>query len=239
MKVGEIVKLLFFDMEFANGKIPGSVFSFGYVITDEEFNILSEPADICINPDCEWNDYVAKNILAYPMETIEASPLFPACYEKIRSLFEEADIAVGFSVSNDNSALRRACLRYELSPFPYFWFDMEKLCRRTDKHRGAHGLAGCVTAWCGKTPENQHRSDGDALATMHLMRAICRDSHIDAEMLITAFPECAGDTIAVQNQQKKTRNTHTGGRNSQKRRHHRPRKKANTQAQTNAEGEAK
>lgn len=229
MKVGEIVKLLFFDMEFANGKIPGSVFSFGYVITDEEFNILSGTADICINPDCEWNDYVAKNILAYPMETIEASPLFPACYEKIRALFEEADIAVGFSVSNDNSALRRACLRYELSPFPYFWFDMEKLCRRTDKHRGAHGLAGCVTAWCGDAPENQHRSDGDALATMHLMRAICRDSHIDAEMLITAFPECAGDTIAVQPPQKRAKNAHTGGR---KRRRSRHGKKKDTEAIT-------
>ena len=236
MKVGEILKLLFFDMEFANGKIPGSVFSFGYVITDEEFNILSGPADICINPDCEWNDYVAKNILAYPMETIEASPLFPACYEKIRSLFEEADIAVGFSVSNDNSALRRACLRYELSPFPYFWFDMEKLCRRTDKHRGAHGLAGCVTAWCGEAPENQHRSDGDALATMHLMRAICNDSHIDAEMLITAFPECAGDTIAAQNPPKRAKNAHTGGR---RRHHHRPRKKPNTNTQADVKGESK
>ena len=93
-------------MEFANGKIGGSVFSFGYLMTDEEFNILTPPADICINPDCEWNEYVAKNILAYPMETIEASPLFPECYENIRALFAEADIAVGFSVSNDVAGQR-------------------------------------------------------------------------------------------------------------------------------------
>ena len=236
--MGEILKLLFFDMEFVNGKIPGSVFSLGYVMTDEEFNILSGPADICINPDCEWNEYVAKNILAYPMETIEESPLFPACYEEIRALFAEADIAVGFSVSNDVSALRRACLRYELAPIPYFWFDMERVCKRANKHRGAHGLAGCVTAWCGEAPENQHRSDGDALATMHLMRAICRDAHIDAEMLITAYPECAGDTIAPQNQQKKLRNVHRGGKNGSKRRHHRPRKKTPAQEKATAEGEA-
>ena len=91
--MGEDLKLLFFDMEFANGKIPGSVFSFGYLMTDEEFNIVTPPADICINPDCKWNEYVAKNILAYPMETIEASPLFPDCYEAIKALFAEADIA--------------------------------------------------------------------------------------------------------------------------------------------------
>lgn len=91
---GEILKLLFFDMEFANGKIPGSVFSFGYVITDEEFNILAGPTDICMNPDCEWNEYVAKNILAYPMESIETSPLFPDRYEVIKDLFASVDVAV-------------------------------------------------------------------------------------------------------------------------------------------------
>ena len=233
------MKILFFDMEFANGKIPGSVFSFGYVVTDEEFNILSGPADICINPDCEWNEYVAKNILAYPMETIENSPIFPNCYEEIKSLFAEADIAVGFSVSNDISALRRVCERYELSPILYSWFDMEKLCRYVDKHREAHGLAGCVTAWCGEAPENQHRSDGDALATMHLMRAICEDAHVDGEMLTIAYPECAGDTIVMQNQPKKAKNTQTGSKNGKKRRRRRPHKKNSTEKKVNVEGETK
>ncbi len=236
------MKLLFFDMEFANGKIGGSVFSFGYVITDEEFNILSGPADICINPDCEWNEYVAKNILAYPMETIEASPLFPDCYEEIKSLFNEADVAVGFSVSNDVTALRRVCERYALSPILYRWFDMEKLCRRADKHREAHGLAGYVTAWCGQAPENQHRSDGDALATMHLMRAVCRDAHVDAEMLTIAYPECCGDTT-VQNQPKKAKSKQTSSKNSQKdgqkRRRPRRRKKKNAEAKASTEGETK
>ena len=236
--MGEILKLLFFDMEFANGKIPGSVFSFGYVVTDEEFNILRGPADICINPDCEWNEYVAKNILAYPMEIIEASPFFPACYEKIRALFAEADIAVGFSVSNDISALRHVCERYALCPILYSWFDMEKLCRIADKHREARGLAGCVTAWCGQSPINQHRSDGDALATMHLMRAICEDAHVDGEMLIVAYPECAGDTISMQGQSKKGKNAQTGNKNSKKRRRPRHRKK-NTDTATGAEGEIK
>ena len=223
-------------MEFANGKVPGSIYSLGYVMTDEDFNILSDPTDICINPDCEWNSYVADKILAYPMETIEASPLFPACYEKIRALFAEADIAVGFSVNNDVTALRKVCERYKLSPIPYFWFDMERVCKRANKHRGAHGLAGCVTAWCGQAPENQHRSDGDALATMHLMRAICLDAHIDAEMLITAYPECAGDTIVAPNPQKRAKNGHTGNRKRHRPRH---RKKNTTEAKVPAEGEPK
>ena len=231
------MKLLFFDMEFANGKIPGSVFSFGYVVTDEEFNILSGPVDICINPDCEWNEYVAKNILAYPIETIEASPLFPACYEEIKALFDEADIAVGFSVGNDIAALRRACERYALSPILYSWFDMEKLCRMADKHREAHGLAGCVTAWCKAAPENQHRSDGDALATMHLMRAICRDAHVDGEMLTIAYPECAGDTSIAQEPPKKEKKPHTGSKNRRKRHHPRDKAKKKADVKADAKGE--
>ncbi|MBQ4274622.1 MAG: hypothetical protein IJB94_06615 [Clostridia bacterium] len=237
--MGEDLKLLFFDMEFANGKIPGSVFSFGYLMTDEEFNIVTPPADICINPDCKWNEYVAKNILAYPMETIEASPLFPDCYEAIKALFAEADIAVGFSVSNDVAALRQVCERYGLSPILYHWFDMEKLCRRADKHKEAHGLAGYVTAWCGQAPENQHRSDGDALATMHLMRAVCRDAHVDGEMLTIAYPECCGDTT-VQNQPKKKKNANTTNKNGKKRRRPRHRKKKSaTAADAPVEGETK
>ena len=234
------MKLLFFDMEFANGKIPGSVFSFGYVITDEEFHILSAPADICINPDCEWNDYVAKNILAYPMETIAQSPLFPACYEKIKDLFASVDMAIGFSVGNDITALKRVCERYELPPILYHWFDMEKLCRMADKHRDAHGLAGCVTAWCGQAPENQHRSDGDALATMHLMRAVCEDAHVDGEMLIVAYPECAGDTSSHPQEPQKSKKTHTSSKKGDKRkRYHRRKKTKNTDATTVAEGEPK
>ena len=228
------MKILFFDMEFANGKISGSVFSFGYLMTDEEFNILTEPTDICINPDCEWNEYVAKNILAYPMETIEASPLFPDCYGRIKDLFADADIAVGFSVGNDVTALRRVCERYGLDPIIYHWFDMEKLCRHANKHRDAHGLAGCVTAWCGKAPENQHRSDGDALATMHLMRAVCYDAHVDGEMLTLAYPECCGDTT-VQNQPKKDKSTHAKGRKRHRPRHRKKKSAPSTDAPVKGE----
>ena len=72
--------------------------------------------------------------------------------------------------------------------------------------------------------------------TMHLMRAICLDSHIDADMLITAYPECAGDTVMLQNRQKKPRKAHTGHKN---RHRHRSHKKPNINAQARTEGESK
>ncbi len=190
------MKLLFFDMEFANGQVPGSIYSFGYLITDELFRVLTPPCDILINPECEWNAYVEEHILAYPKSEVEAAPPFPEVYGRIRALFEEVDVAVGFSVSNDNRALKKDCERYGLELPIYQYFDIEKLCKLMKEHKEAHGLKGYATAWCGKEPDHAHRSDGDAVATMELFRAICVEKHVTADMVLEAFSECAG-TVTV------------------------------------------
>ena len=192
------MKLLFFDMEFADGKVPGSIYSLGYLMTDENFEIIRPQTDLIINPDSTWNDYVAKNILAYPMEVFDGAPKFSEVYEEIKSLFDEADIAVGFSVKNDTRELRRDCERYGLEPIRFFHFDTEQLCRMMPSHKEARGLGKCVKAWCGVIPENQHRSDGDAYATMLLMRAVCKANHVDPEMMVDAYPECVGESVTKQ-----------------------------------------
>lgn len=197
----EKMKLLFFDMEFADGRVPGSVFSFGYVVTDENFRILTPPTDICINPESSWNGYVLHHILAYPKKVIDASPNFPQVYRQIRKLFEKTDLAVGFAVKNDITALKKDCDRYSLPQIPYRWMDMEQLCRTLGEYPNAHGLAGYVQAWCKKVPEHQHRSDGDALATMLLLKAVCKAKHVTPEMLAEAFRDCTGYTLPPQKKQ--------------------------------------
>lgn len=188
------MRILFFDMEFADGKVPGSVYSFGYVVTDGNFKIKKAATDLLINPESTWNDYVRRNILAYPMAQVRSAPNFPAHYKRIKRLFRKADVAVGFALGNDTSALRKDCMRYGLEPIEYRYFDTEPLCRSLGDYPRARGLAKCVEAWCGKQPENQHRSDGDALATMMLLRAICKAKHATFEMVMEAYPECCGDT---------------------------------------------
>ena len=197
------MKILFFDMEFANGKVPGSIYSLGYLMTDENFDVIREPTDILMNPDATWNEYVETNILAYPKETVEVAPKFPALYDSLRALFVEADIAVGFAVNNDIRALRKNCERYGLEVFRFRALDMEKLCRKQEEHKEAHGLGGYVTAWCGEEPDNRHRSDGDAVATMMLFRAICRARHATPEMMLTVYPECCTSSLATAKKLKK------------------------------------
>ena len=183
------MKMLFFDMEFADGRVPGSIYSLGYVVTDENFKVLTPPTDVLINPESTWNGYVVRNILAYPKAKVCAAPNFAEQYKRIKKLFDRADIAVGFAVGNDVRSLRKDCERYDLPKLSYRALDMEQICRQMEEHRDAHGLAGYVEAWCGEVPKNQHRSDGDAYATMLLLREICKQKHVTPNMLIEAFPD--------------------------------------------------
>ena len=183
------MKIVFFDMEFANGKIPGSVYSIGYVQTDHKFKLTEPQTDLLMNPDCEWNAYVRSHILAYPMRIVKEAALFPVYYKRLKRLLCRADLVVGFAVKNDTVALRRACERYGLKPLDFECLDMERVCKFYKDHPEAHGLSGYVRAYCGEEPKNQHRSDGDAYATMMLLRAVCEQHGLSPKKIKQQFAD--------------------------------------------------
>ena len=197
------MKILFFDMEFANGKVQGSIYSFGYVLTDAKFRLVQPQTDILMNPECVFNDYVRKNILAYSLSTVQSASTFPAYYKRLKKLLMHADLAVGFAVGNDTAALRHACERYNLKVPGFKCLDMERLCKKFPAHRQAHGLSGCVEAWCGVSPANQHRSDGDAFATMMLLRAVCEAEHLEPKKLAKLFSDCIVPSLPPKEKKKK------------------------------------
>ena len=56
------MKYLFFDIECANCyNNCAKIFSLGYLITDEKFNVLHEKEDVLINPRDRFDWYVAKD----------------------------------------------------------------------------------------------------------------------------------------------------------------------------------
>ena len=84
-----MTKYLFFDIECANRDSDGRnmIYSFGYLLSDEQFNILCSEKDLVINPNVkEWDWYVLKKILAYSKKYVESQPKFPHLYEKIKKL---------------------------------------------------------------------------------------------------------------------------------------------------------
>lgn len=197
------MKILFFDMEFANGKIPGSVYSFGYVRTDRKFRLTEPQTDLLINPDCEWNDYVRRNILAYQMSTVKQASLFPAYYKRMKKLLCKSDLVVGFAVKNDTTALRKACERYGLKPLSFRCLDLERVCRSLRDYPQAHGLDGYVRAYTGIDPANRHRSDGDAYATMLLLKGICEKHGVDVRDVTKIYAAAFTDSLPQEMQEGK------------------------------------
>lgn len=209
------MKILFFDMEFANGQVPGSIYSIGYLMTDSRFRTVIKQTDLLINPECRWNWYVRKNILAYPIQKVETAPSFPQVYKKIQKLLKRADVAIGFAVSNDVTALKKACDRYGLPQLSFSYFDVEKLCKSMPEHPEAHGLSGYVKAWCSEIPTEWHRSDVDAYATMLLFKAVCEAKHVPAQFMLEAYEDCGGQ-VSAPRKKKALRDILFGGKQSKK-----------------------
>ena len=129
------MEYLFFDIEASEGR---SMCSFGYVLTDERFNILDKE-DILMNPEARFctQAYSRKNreekrgiTLAYPEKTFTKSPTFPKRYDRIKAMLEKPDrMIIGFSHVNDVRYLCVACRRYKKPFFSYRFFDVQDVYR--------------------------------------------------------------------------------------------------------------
>lgn len=175
------MRYVFFDIECADGG-KGSVCSFGYVITDENFSEL-ESDDIVINPDSKFHlagRSKRPNILfAYTEAEFRKAPLFPAFYEKIKFLLEADDqIVVGHSVQDDVNFLCKACERYQLPALKFKFTDSQSLYAQVYGCGGQIGLDRACEEFSIEKPMDVHKSEEDARAAMYVVRAICRSKGV-------------------------------------------------------------
>lgn len=170
------MKYLFFDTESANCRSDGNIFSFGYLITDENFNVLSPQTDIVINPRARFDGYVKKHILAYKTEELKSAPDFCGVYEQIRSLMTEKDVVcIGYGVANDLKFLNGDCARYKLEKISAEFYDVQTLIKQAEDRQGRK-LSVEYAELTGGTDENAHRSDADAYFTMRVAQEVCKKS---------------------------------------------------------------
>lgn len=190
------MKYLFFDIECANCyNNCAKIFSLGYLITDEKFNVLHEKEDVLINPRDRFDWYVAKKMMAYPREIFKDQPPFPDFYNRFKEMFEDPEtIVIGYAVTNDVHFLHDDCKRYNLPLFSYRFFDVQQLYARQPVNNTAKNLEDSVLSWYGEEPENLHRSDEDAYNTMRIMKAIAAFHNTDLPGLIEMYPDCGGET---------------------------------------------
>ncbi|MBE6690228.1 MAG: 3'-5' exonuclease [Ruminococcaceae bacterium] len=190
------MKYLFFDIECANCyNNCAKIFSLGYVITDEKFNILHEKEDVLINPKDRFDWYVAKKMMAYPRSIFANLPPFPDFYDRFKEMFEDPEtMVIGYAVTNDVHFLHDDCRRYGLAPFTYKFYDVQQLYARQPVNNTAKNLEDSVLSWYGEEPENMHRSDEDAYNTMRILKAIAAFHNTDLPGVLEMFPDCGGET---------------------------------------------
>ena len=190
------MKYLFFDIECANCyNNCAKIFSLGYLITDEKFNILHDKEDVLINPRDRFDWYVAKKMMAYPRSIFGALSAFPEFYDRFREMFEDPDtVVIGYAVTNDVHFLHDDCRRYGLTPYEYRFYDVQQIYARQPENNTAKNLEDSLLAWCGAEAENLHRSDEDAYNTMRILKAIAEYHGTDLAGILEMYPDCAGET---------------------------------------------
>lgn len=190
------MRYLFFDIECANCfNGNGKICSFGYVLTDTNFKVL-EKRDILINPRSKFHLRGAKDgiELAYPEEVFRAQPDFKHFYNEIKTLLTEKDqIVFGHSVSNDVGFIRSECVRYNLPPINYEFYDGQILFQKITNRQRNISLESISEYFGYNTDESVlHKSDDDAYVTMLSIKAMAERMGKSIEELIKLCPACYG-----------------------------------------------
>lgn len=178
---------LFFDCECANcfdGE--GKICSLGYVLTDDEFNII-EKEDVVINPKCEFDWYILspknKCQLAYSKDYFRIQPDFAAYYKNIKKLFTTGNRKVfGFAVDGDVSFVNTACERAGVDYIQFAAMDLKPILENEYKEKKK------LAEWCeflkiDISGFKAHRSVDDAEMTMLCCKELCKKL------------ECSGDEL--------------------------------------------
>lgn len=184
---------VFFDIECANcyqGK--GKICSFGYVITDEDFNII-EQHDMIVNPDSKFN--LGPEIkLAYTKSEFKHAPLFPMFYDEIDTLLTDPDSLVfGFSVNNDARYVRDDCKRYGLPHINYRFYDVQQMYMCYQEIKNQPSLVGICEQYGIDENQDIHKSDDDARMTMEVLKNLCDITGKCVTELIDEYPRSVGE----------------------------------------------
>ncbi len=189
------MEYIFFDIECANcfhGR--GKICSFGYVITDERFNVISKN-DILVNPHSRFHLYGHGNhpgiTLGYDEKTFNSSPDFPKHYKKIRELLTAPDrLVFGFSVMSDAGYIKSECERYNREIFDYNFIDIQRIYTDYKSLENTPSLIKCAHDYGVSENQDVHRSDDDSYFTMRVLKGLCEETQLSPTQLIEKYPHC-------------------------------------------------
>ncbi|MDR0752342.1 MAG: hypothetical protein LBF12_07180 [Christensenellaceae bacterium] len=178
------MNILSFDIESCSGDHnDASMCSFGYCMSDENYNILKQE-DILINPYPK-GFYLGRFgrtpsvKLAYPESMFRSSPSFPAVYDKIANLFKPKTLVIGFAIENDIKYLNNACDVYSLPRIEFEYLDIQLLIKVYKKTRTDVSLENAIRDFSVNPTAKLHKSDEDARMTLMLAKNFCKQANLN------------------------------------------------------------
>lgn len=184
---------LFFDVECANCfDGTGKLCEFGYVLTDENFNI-KEKENILINPMARFDPYVIKKMLNFSEEEYKSSRKFDFFYDKIIGLITEKNrLVLGHTVGGDAKYVGADCMRYKLEPPDFEYIDIVEIYKGLNDLKDAVSLVGMSEIMGVEVPERVHSAAVDAELTMLCAKAMVKDNNATLSELIEKYPRAKG-----------------------------------------------
>lgn len=189
------MRFLFYDIECSNCiNGIGKMCEFGYVLTDEKFNIIYED-DIPMSPGKGRINRFNLNgrgiSLAYDVEFYYDQPEFPEFYNKIKRLLTmENTICIGFSVGNDVNYIINSCNRYDLSTVNYDSYDIQVMANKYLESSTDVSLKDACSKIAGTqayVQAQEHLAKDDAKMTMKVFEALCMFWKTDSMSLLKEY----------------------------------------------------
>lgn len=162
------MKILFFDLEYASCMNGCKICEFGYVITNEKFEII-ERNNIIINPNItfdEWDLWALKHILTRTRNEYEERLSFDKYYPKIKGIIESCDFVLGHSLNNDAKALNDDCKRYNLPSIDFDFYDVKLFYKEYKNTNKEISVLNILNELDLKGEEGEHDAEVDAYNTM-------------------------------------------------------------------------
>lgn len=184
------MEYVFFDIECACVyKNVAKICVFGYVVADEQFNILKKE-DILINPNGKFHltDRGGDGIvLPYDYDDFKKYPDFKHFYGQIKEILEgENKMVFGHAAVNDVRYLNLETKRYKLPSFQFRFADTQVLymamTETFDRQTGLEPLTQIFEI--DYTP---HCAADDAYATMRIAQAMCEKEQCSLPELLEKF----------------------------------------------------
>lgn len=186
------MKYLFFDTECANGYVESSkICSFGYIIIDENFNILKQE-DILINPAGRFKligrKHRADCHLTYDETVFRKQEKFHKYYNVIKELLEDKEtIVIGYSTDSDVRFILTELLYYELKPINFEYYDVQKIFNKIYGFNFQVSLRDAAILLDQYCNIETHNSLNDAILTMKVLKKCIEEKNSTISLLLEEY----------------------------------------------------